>query len=87
MFGRGRRERSEEDRSGKQPEEFAGEGQTVGEAGDGGFHVTRRTALVGGAIGGAGLMGLGKLSDALVAGVAAPFLRWEDAFGAPQREA
>jgi sulfonate transport system permease protein len=30
---------------------------------------------------------LGKLSDALVAGVAAPFLRWEDAFGAPQREA
>ena len=30
---------------------------------------------------------LGKLSDALVAGAAAPFLRWEDAFGAPQREA
>src|SRR6195256_3780246 len=29
---------------------------------------------------------LGKLSDALVAGIAAPFLRWEDAFGAPQRE-
>jgi sulfonate transport system permease protein len=30
---------------------------------------------------------LGKLSDALVAGAAAPFLRWEDAFGAPQQEA
>ena len=29
---------------------------------------------------------LGKLSDALVAGAAAPFLRWEDAFGAPQGE-
>jgi len=29
---------------------------------------------------------LGKLSDALVAGVAAPFLRWEDAFGAPHGE-
>jgi sulfonate transport system permease protein len=27
---------------------------------------------------------LGKLSDALVAGAAAPFLRWEDAFGARQ---
>jgi sulfonate transport system permease protein len=27
---------------------------------------------------------LGKLSDALVAGIAAPFLRWEDAFGARQ---
>jgi sulfonate transport system permease protein len=29
---------------------------------------------------------LGKLSDALVAGAAAPFLRWEDAFGAPHGE-
>jgi sulfonate transport system permease protein len=29
---------------------------------------------------------LGKLSDALVAGAAAPFLRWEDAFGARQGE-
>src|SRR5262249_27872709 len=27
---------------------------------------------------------LGKLSDALVAGAAAPFLRWEDAFGGRQ---
>ncbi len=26
---------------------------------------------------------LGKLSDAILAGAAAPFLRWEDAFGAP----
>jgi hypothetical protein len=54
------------DRSGKRPEGAAGEDQ-VGEAGDGGFNVTRRTALVGGAIGGAGLMGLGKLSDASAA--------------------
>jgi sulfonate transport system permease protein len=30
---------------------------------------------------------LGKLSDALLAGAAAPFLRWEDAFGAPHGEA
>jgi sulfonate transport system permease protein len=30
---------------------------------------------------------LGKLSDAIVAGAAAPFLRWEDAFGAPHGEA
>jgi sulfonate transport system permease protein len=30
---------------------------------------------------------LGKLSDALLAGAAAPFLRWEDAFGARQGEA
>jgi sulfonate transport system permease protein len=29
---------------------------------------------------------LGKLSDALLAGAAAPFLRWEDAFGAPHGE-
>jgi sulfonate transport system permease protein len=29
---------------------------------------------------------LGKLSDALLAGAAAPFLRWEDAFGARQGE-
>jgi hypothetical protein len=68
MFGRGRREGSEEDRSGKQPEEFAaGEDQAVEESRHEGFHVTRRTALVGGAIGGAGLMGLGKLSDASAA--------------------
>jgi sulfonate transport system permease protein len=29
---------------------------------------------------------LGKLTDSLLAAVAAPFLRWEDAFGARQRE-
>ena len=29
---------------------------------------------------------LGKLTDALVAGAAAPFLRWEDAFGARQEQ-
>jgi hypothetical protein len=67
LFGRGKREGSEEDRSGKQAEEVAGEGQAVEESRHEGFHVTRRTALVGGAIGGAGLMGLGKLSDASAA--------------------
>jgi len=67
MFGRGRREGSEGDRSDKRLEEVAGEDQTVGEAGDGGFNVTRRSALVGGAIGVGGLMGLGRISDATAA--------------------
>ena len=30
---------------------------------------------------------LGKLTDTLIAVIAAPFLRWEDAFGARQGEA
>jgi hypothetical protein len=67
LFGRGKREGSEGDRSGKQPEEVAAaEDQAVGDAGDG-FNVTRRTALVGGAIGVGGLMGLGRISDASAA--------------------
>ncbi|HEY2053150.1 MAG TPA: metallophosphoesterase family protein, partial [Solirubrobacterales bacterium] len=66
MFGRGKREGSEADRSGKQPEELAAEGQALEGAGDG-FNVTRRTALVGGAIGVGGLMGLGRISDASAA--------------------
>ncbi len=67
MFGRGRREGPEGDRWGKQAEEVAGEDQVVGEADDGGFNVTRRSALVGGAIGVGGLMGLGRISDASAA--------------------
>jgi hypothetical protein len=42
----------------------AGEDQAPGEAGQEGFNVTRRTALIGGAIGVGGLMGLNRLSDA-----------------------
>jgi hypothetical protein len=67
LFGRGRREGSEADRSGKQSEEVAAaEDLAVAEDGDG-FNVTRRTALVGGAIGVGGLMGLGRISDASAA--------------------
>jgi hypothetical protein len=67
LFGRGRREGSEGDRSGKRPEEVAEEDQALGEAGHDGFNVTRRSALVGGAIGVGGLMGLGRISDASAA--------------------
>jgi hypothetical protein len=67
LFGRGKREGSEGDRSGKQSEELAAaEDQALAESGDG-FNVTRRTALVGGAIGVGGLMGLGRISDASAA--------------------
>jgi Purple acid Phosphatase, N-terminal domain/Calcineurin-like phosphoesterase len=51
LFGRRGRERPDED-------------QALGEPGHDGLHVTRRSALVGGAIGVGGLMGVGQLADA-----------------------
>ncbi len=56
MFGRSGRERPDGDRSGE---------------GNDGFQVTRRSALIGGAIGMGGLMGVGKISDASAAIAAA----------------
>ena len=68
MFGRGRSEGPDGGQSGKRRDEVAGEeAQALAEAADGGFNVTRRSALVGGAIGVGGLMGLGRISDASAA--------------------
>ncbi|HVW47938.1 MAG TPA: fibronectin type III domain-containing protein [Solirubrobacterales bacterium] len=67
MFRRSRRERPDGDRSSRLSGQDAEGEQALGEGGRDGLNVTRRTALVGGAIGVGGLMGLGKISDASAA--------------------